>query len=85
MHPPRVAFQGHPGAYGHLAAQAAYPDHDPLPCGSFEEVFDAIEAGTAARGIVPVENSRAGRVADTHRLAALSYRNNMQAGRVVPV
>ena len=64
----RIAFQGAPGAYSHLACRAAHPDHRAIPCGSFDEVFHIVERGEAELAMLPVENSAAGRVADIHRL-----------------
>ncbi len=63
-----IAFQGLPGAYSNMACRAAYPDYDPLPCETFEDAFAAVEHGQAAVGMIPVENSLAGRVADIHHL-----------------
>lgn len=65
-----IAFQGLPGAHSHQACLSAYPDYEPVPYSSFEEVFDAVEKGEAELGIVPVENSHAGRVAEIHNLLA---------------
>ncbi len=64
----KIAFQGEPGANSHLAAREVYPDHEPLPCPTFEDAFAAIGSGEAALGMIPVENSVAGRVADIHHL-----------------
>jgi prephenate dehydratase len=64
--PPRIAYQGEPGANSHLVCQQHYPDHDPLACASFEDVFAAVEAGEAALAMIPIDNSIAGRVADIH-------------------
>lgn len=64
----RVAFQGSPGAYSHLACQNACPGKTVVPCPSFDAVFDAVEDRTADLAMLPVENSLAGRVADIHRL-----------------
>jgi prephenate dehydratase len=64
----RIVFQGEPGANSHLAARAVYPDHEPVPCATFEDAFAAITAGDAELGMIPVENSVAGRVADIHHL-----------------
>ena len=67
--PPRaVAFQGAPGANSHLAALEFDPECHPLPCFSFEDAIDAVKDGTAARAIIPIENSLHGRVADIHFL-----------------
>lgn len=65
---PIVAYQGLPGAYSHLACTDALPDHEPLPCHSFEDMLAAVQDGAADRAMVPVENSVAGRVADIHHL-----------------
>ncbi|UWQ95370.1 prephenate dehydratase [Rhodobacteraceae bacterium M385] len=64
----RIAFQGEPGAYSHQACFDARPDLEALPCGSFEDVIEAVRSGAAQQAMVPVENSTYGRVADIHRL-----------------
>jgi len=64
----KVAFQGEPGANSHLACREAYPDHEPVPCPTFEDCFSALSAGEAQLGMIPIENSVAGRVADIHHL-----------------
>jgi prephenate dehydratase len=63
-----VAFQGAPGAYSHLACREALPELVPLPCATFEDAFAAVREGRAACGLIPIENSTAGRVADIHHL-----------------
>jgi prephenate dehydratase len=63
-----IAFQGAPGAYSHLACLAVRPELSPLPCETFDDVFDAVEQGRALLAAIPVENSQAGRVVDNHRL-----------------
>ena len=64
----RVAFQGESGANSHLAIAEAYPDAQAVPCATFEDAFALIVAGEADLGMIPVENSLAGRVADIHHL-----------------
>jgi prephenate dehydratase len=64
----RIVFQGEPGANSHLAIHEAYPDAQAVPCATFEDAFTAITAGDADLGMIPVENSVAGRVADIHHL-----------------
>jgi prephenate dehydratase len=61
-----IAYQGEPGANSDIACRDVYPDWTPLPCASFEDAFAAISDGTAALGMIPIENSIAGRVADIH-------------------
>ena len=63
-----VAFQGVLGAFSHEACLAALPDHSPLACASFEEVFAAVGQGRCDLALVPVENSIAGLVPDVTRL-----------------
>jgi len=65
---PTIAFQGQPGAYSHLACREAFPGHEPVPCESFEEAFEAVAQGRADLGMIAIENSVAGRVADVHHL-----------------
>ena len=65
---PRIAFQGEPGANSHIACLEARPDHEPMACPTFEEVFNAVERGAAELAMIPVENTLAGRVADIHHL-----------------
>ena len=64
----KIAFQGEPGANSDEACRAHFPDYEPLPCPTFEEAFDQVRSGAAALGMIAVENSIAGRVADVHHL-----------------
>ncbi len=65
---PKIAFQGEPGAYSHLACRQAYPEFEPLPSATFEDAFAAVRDGLAERAMIPIDNSVAGRVADIHHL-----------------
>lgn len=64
----KIAFQGELGAYGHQACADAYPDMEPLPCGTFADAIEAVRRGDADLGMIGVENSTYGRVADVHQL-----------------
>src|SRR3982074_1907123 len=64
----KIVFQGERGANSHLASREVYPDYEAVPCATFEDAFAAISAGEAELGMIPVENSVAGRVADIHHL-----------------
>ena len=66
--PKKIAFQGEPGANSHIALLEAYPSAEPLPCPTFEDALGAIASGDADLGMIPIENSVAGRVADIHHL-----------------
>jgi prephenate dehydratase len=64
----KIAFQGEAGANSHIACREAYPEHEPLACGTFEDAFQAVKDGEAALAMIPIDNSVAGRVADIHHL-----------------
>ena len=68
----KIAYQGEPGANSHIACRDRFPDMEPLPCASFEDALTAISDGTAALGMIPIENSLAGRVADIHHFLPTS-------------
>src|ERR1700743_1597450 len=68
----KIAFQGEPGANSHIAIAEAFPDAEPLPCPTFEDALAAISSGEADLGMIPIENSVAGRVADIHHLLPAS-------------
>jgi len=63
-----IGFQGAPGAYSHLSCQEVFPDWEAKPHLSFEDVFEAVERGDIDLGMIPIENSQHGRVADIHFL-----------------
>jgi prephenate dehydratase len=63
-----IAYQGEPGANSHIACVDNYPDLTPLACATFEDAFAALQDGSAELGMIPIENSIAGRVADIHTL-----------------
>jgi prephenate dehydratase len=68
----KIAFQGRPGAYSDLACRTAYPSWTTLPCDTFEAAIEAVQAGAAELGMLPCENSLAGRVPDIHALLPAS-------------
>ena len=64
----KVAYQGKPGAYSHMACIKCFIECDPISCETFEEVFEKTRSGDANIAFIPIENSQAGRVADIHNL-----------------
>jgi len=65
-----IAFQGVTGAHSDLACRKKYPDYQTLPCPTFEAVFHAVRTDKAEIGMIPIENSYAGRVAEVHNILA---------------
>lgn len=63
-----IAFMGVAGANADLACRQNYPYMTTLALNSFEDVFEAIAQGKAKYGMIPIENSQAGRVAEIHNL-----------------
>jgi len=64
-----IAYQGEPGAYSEAAAlRHGGQGTETLPCKSFDDVFDAVAAGTASCGVVPLENSIGGTIHRTYDL-----------------
>ena len=71
VRPRRVAYLGPPQTYSYLAATAYFGHAVELaPVGSIAAVFEEVERDQADFGVVPIENSTDGRVADAlHCLA----------------
>jgi prephenate dehydratase len=67
-----IAYQGEPGANSHIACVDNFPEMKPLPCATFEDAFAALQDGSVELGMIPIENSIAGRVADIHALLPAS-------------
>jgi len=68
--PVPVAFQGARGAYSEMALMRYFHDQDYVPraCRRFRDVFEAVLAGDAQFGIIPIENSLAGSVHENYDL-----------------
>jgi prephenate dehydratase len=85
MSPPSaIAYAGEPGAFAEDAVLAAFGDVTRRPLGSFREVFEAVGAGTAVAGIVPIENVINGTVRENYDLL-LEHELQIVGEVVVPV
>lgn len=63
-----LAFQGAEGANQHLVCKKFFPEAEYRSYQTFEEVFMAVANGEVRLGMIPIENSYAGRVAEIHNL-----------------
>jgi prephenate dehydratase len=62
----RIAFQGEHGAYGEEAVRALYgPAVETVPVLTFRAVFESVADGRVNGGVVPVESTLGGPVAET--------------------
>ena len=57
-----AAYQGVEGAWSHIALRRLFPQARPKAYATWAEVCDAVEAGDAHCGVLPIENSNAGDV-----------------------
>jgi len=64
----KIAFQGVVGANSDIACNLFYPEYKTIAYGSFFDVFKAVENGEVDYGMIPLENSYAGRVSEIHNL-----------------
>lgn len=58
----KVAYNGVPGAFAHIAAGRIFPDAVLTAFGSFREAYDAAASGACDYAVIPIENSYAGEV-----------------------
>ena len=79
-----IAFAGEPGAFAEDAVIAAFGDVARVPLGSFREVFEAVAAGQASAGVVPIENVINGTVRENYDLL-LEHDLEIRGEVVVPV
>jgi len=63
-----VAYPGRDGAHSAAACERLFPDARPTPLSSFAEVAAAATSGAVEFGVLPIESSLVGPVAETHDL-----------------
>ena len=79
-----IAYAGEPGAFAEDAVMAAFGEVERVSLGSFREVFEAVAAGDAAAGVVPIENVINGTVRENYDLL-LEHDLEIRGEVVVPV
>jgi prephenate dehydratase len=66
--PPRVAFQGEPGAFSEEGVLSAFVAPQAVALPTWRAVFEAVQDGTADAGVVPIERSSGGSVREIYDL-----------------
>lgn len=79
-----IAFAGEPGAFAEDAVLAAFGEATRLGRAGFREVFEAVQAGVAEAGVLPIENSVNGTVREVYDLF-LEFELSIVGEVVVPV
>ena len=80
-----IAYAGEPGAFAEDAVVAAFGKAAwRQPVAGFREVFEAVAAGEAEAGVVPVENLVNGTIRETYDLL-LEFDHEISGEVVVPV
>jgi prephenate dehydratase len=82
--PLRVAYPGREGAHSAAACALLFPDDEANPLPSFADVVEAVVTGRFDAGVLPIESSIAGPVAETHDLLAGSG-VSINAQAIIPV
>ena len=81
----RVAYLGPPGTFGEEAARRCAPGADFLPYPTHGAVARAVESGEAETGVMAIENSLNGSVAETLDILIHETALKIQAELLVPV
>ncbi len=63
--PPRVAYQGEPGAFSEEAALGYFVRPETVALPTWRAVFEAVRDGATDAGVVPVESSLAGTIRES--------------------
>jgi prephenate dehydratase len=79
-----IAYAGEPGAFAEDAVLEAFGDVTRSPLGSFRAVFEVVADGSAAAGVVPIENVIHGTVRENYDLL-MEYDLVIRGEVVVPV
>jgi prephenate dehydratase len=80
-----VAFQGEPGAFSEEAVLAAFAGAEAVAMPTWRAVFEAVQSGAVAAGVVPIERSAGGSVREIYDLLFKFDELRIVAEATVPV
>jgi len=80
----RVAYPGREGAHSAAACAVLFPDVEAASVPSFSDVVAAVASGRVEAGVLPIESSIAGPVAETHDLLVDSA-TSVNAQAILPI
>ncbi|HWL32404.1 MAG TPA: prephenate dehydratase domain-containing protein [Gaiellaceae bacterium] len=80
----KVAYPGREGAHSAAACALLFPDEDAQALPSFSDVVAAVASGRVDAGVLPIESSIAGPVAETHDLLVDSA-TSVNAQAILPI
>ena len=66
IRPSRAAYAGLPGSYTHSAAEIFYPNIQLVSHSTFGSVLEAVASGNCDVGVLPIDNTTEGIVADVY-------------------
>ena len=69
----KIAYQGEAGAFSEAASRLVDANAQLVPCKSFEDVFDSVEHGPTAYGVLPIENSIGGSIHRNYDLLVANH------------
>ena len=80
----KVAYPGREGAHSAAACALLFPDEEALALPSFSDVVAAVASGRVEGGVLPIESSISGPVAETHDLLVDSAAS-INAQTILPI
>jgi prephenate dehydratase len=66
--PPRVAYQGEPGAFSEEAVLRFFASPSAVAVPSWRDVFEGVSGGSVDSGVIAIENSLGGSIRETYDL-----------------
>ena len=79
----KIAYQGIEGSYSESCAKKMYPNHETIPCKTFDDVFSKASIDSDVRAIIPESNKTTGNIGIEYLI--FKYRLNIYAEHFFPI